>query len=89
LNFYVASEKLSGDNQYRCSTCNDQLRDASKFVAITKAPQHLIITLNRFSYDLDTQSRKKITQEVQYPDWLDVPVLGTLLPSYLFLISPL
>jgi ubiquitin C-terminal hydrolase len=54
----------SGDNQYRCDSCGD-LREAERRTAITKPPKHLILSLNRFSFDYTSQRRNKILQEVR------------------------
>lgn len=74
LKFFETPETLTGDNQYRCSACGDELRDAEKRMFVTKAPEHFVFSLNRFSFDLATQTRRKLLQEVVYPEWIDIHV---------------
>lgn len=49
---------------------------------MTKAPQHLLLTLLRFHYDRLLQRREKITTQVSYPQRLDLPVEGGATVSY-------
>ena len=58
-------------NQYQCDVCNS-LRDATKTLQIVEAPNVLILVLLRFKYDAESQSRKKLTTLVNYPDTLVV-----------------
>ena len=51
-------------------------RDAEKKVVLTSAPAHLNITLLRFKYDTTTQRRVKIMTGVEYPQYLQLPVLA-------------
>ena len=66
LQYYLKPEKLTGDNKYFCEKCNS-LQDGERTLNVIKAPDHLIITLLRFSYDVKLQSRSKIFREVKYP----------------------
>lgn len=50
IQFYQSSENLVQQNQFSCSRCNSR-QDAKKKLTITAFPNHLIITLNRFSSD--------------------------------------
>ena len=67
----LADEVLEGNNQYQCDVCNS-LRDATKTLQIVEAPNVLILVLLRFKYDAESQSRKKLTTLVNYPDTLVV-----------------
>ena len=57
LNFF-APEFLKGDNQYMCEKCSGK-RDAKRWSEILQAPSHLILVLNRFSYDIKLGDFKK------------------------------
>ena len=57
LNF-LAPEFLKGPNQYMCEKCGGK-RDAKRWTEIAKAPSHLILVLNRFSYDPKLGDYKK------------------------------
>jgi ubiquitin C-terminal hydrolase len=69
----LSPEVLSGDNRFHCETCGG-LQDASRVPSISKAPDHLIVSLNRFSYDRVAQRRQKILQHVSYSETISVPV---------------
>lgn len=72
LQHYLKPEMLTGDNQYFCDKCGS-LQDAERKISITQPPEHLIISLLRFSYDPKIHARSKIFQEVKYPRTLIVP----------------
>lgn len=74
LHSYLKTEVLSGQNQYRCDNCAS-LQDAEKRHYFTTCPKYFIFTLKRFTYDVKTQRRGKIMQNVQFPYDLTVPVL--------------
>ena len=69
----LASELLTGDNQYQCDTC-EGLRDATKALRLVAAPRVLVLVLLRFKYDGETQSRRKLGRVVEYPEALAVEV---------------
>ena len=73
LNYYLAPEKLEGDNRYHCDNCS-QLEEAERTLKLTQAPKHLLLTLLRFRYDKILQRRGKITTEVIYPKQLVLSV---------------
>lgn len=73
LQYYLQPEKLTGDNKYHCDQCGG-LRDGERKIKVLKAPDHLILTLLRFSYNVKLQSRSKTFQEVKYPRTLILPV---------------
>ena len=43
----LASELLTGDNQYQCDSCGG-LRDATKALRLVAAPRVLVLVLLRF-----------------------------------------
>ena len=71
----LATETLTGDNQYQCDTCGG-LRDATKALKLVAAPRVLVLVLLRFKYDGETQSRRKLVRVVEYPEALAVEVAG-------------
>ncbi|XP_066138850.1 ubiquitin carboxyl-terminal hydrolase 38 [Euwallacea fornicatus] len=63
LGYFLQSEKLCGDNQYRCDVC-DRLTDGERITTVVAAPTHLILTLKHFRYDPASQTRTKLLQRV-------------------------
>eukprot|EP00918_Siedleckia_nematoides_P016043 GHVU01034601.1.p6 GENE.GHVU01034601.1~~GHVU01034601.1.p6 ORF type:complete len:109 (-),score=15.81 GHVU01034601.1:1322-1648(-) len=49
---YDNKEKLTDDMKYDCRVCGEK-REAEKWVEITSPPQHMMVVLNRFSWDLE------------------------------------
>ncbi|XP_062577583.1 ubiquitin carboxyl-terminal hydrolase 35-like [Saccostrea cucullata] len=72
LQYYLKPERLTGDNQYFCDKC-ESLQDGERRISIVQPPEHLIVTLLRFSYDPKIHARSKIFQEVKYPRTLILP----------------
>lgn len=72
---YLKAEFLNGQNQYRCDNCVS-LQDAEQRHYFTLCPKYLIMTLKRFTYDIKTQRRGKILQNVKFPSDITVPVLA-------------
>ncbi|KAL1744566.1 hypothetical protein HDZ31DRAFT_38456 [Schizophyllum fasciatum] len=64
-------EKLTGDNQYRCSPCG-ALRDATRYTRLRALPPVLHFSLMRFGYDVRTGERRKAKGAVVFPTVLDV-----------------
>ncbi|XP_069129383.1 ubiquitin carboxyl-terminal hydrolase 38-like [Argopecten irradians] len=73
LQYYLQPEKLTGDNKYHCDKCGG-LQEGERKIKVLKAPDHLILTLLRFSYNVKLQTRSKTFQEVKYPRTLILPV---------------
>ncbi|XP_013402266.1 ubiquitin carboxyl-terminal hydrolase 38-like [Lingula anatina] len=73
LDYYLEPEKLEGDNKYYCDKCQG-LQDGERSIKIVHSPNFLILTLLRFSYNIKTQSRSKLFNEVSYPKTLMLPV---------------
>ncbi|UJR25754.1 hypothetical protein I4U23_007103 [Adineta vaga] len=71
-NIFTISEKLIGDNQYRCSTCANNLCDAEKWAKISKLPSILTLPLQRFVYDIKTGNRQKKTTRYEFPFDIDL-----------------
>ncbi|NXT39115.1 UBP42 hydrolase, partial [Pelecanoides urinatrix] len=69
LQGFVKPEQLDGENGYKCSKCQ-QLATASKRLTIHRSSNVLTVCLKRF----DPFSGEKISNVVQYPEYLD---LGT------------
>lgn len=80
LNYFLAPEVLTGENQYYCESCAS-LQNAEKTMQITEEPEYLILTLLRFSYDQKHHVRRKILDNVSLPLVLELPVKRTSLSS--------
>lgn len=57
---------LDGDNSYKCERCNKKVA-ALKRVCLKKLPNHLIMVLKRFEFDLDTMQKAKINDSCEFP----------------------
>lgn len=73
INYYLAPEKLTGENKYRCDKCM-KLCDAHRIITILQAPAHLILSLKHFRYDFDSRLRTKLRHKVVYNDVIKLPV---------------
>ncbi|ELW71285.1 Ubiquitin carboxyl-terminal hydrolase 38 [Tupaia chinensis] len=80
LNYFLAPEILTGDNQYYCENCAS-LQNAEKTMQITEEPEYLILTLLRFSYDQKYHVRRKILDNISLPLVLELPVKRTTFSS--------
>ncbi|GET01345.1 ubiquitin carboxyl-terminal hydrolase 38 [Rhizophagus clarus] len=71
LSEFLSDENLKGDNQYYCDEC-EGLRDALKLTRIIIPPRYLILSLNRFEYNVEYGRRIKIMTHVPIQDSLSV-----------------
>eukprot|EP00917_Polyrhabdina_sp_WS-2016_P030780 GHVP01065628.1.p1 GENE.GHVP01065628.1~~GHVP01065628.1.p1 ORF type:complete len:1171 (+),score=210.98 GHVP01065628.1:4000-7512(+) len=60
----VKKETLEGQNQYKCEKCS-KLVDADKWTEIVSPPAHMFVVLNRYSWDLYGEGKKKIATHVE------------------------
>jgi ubiquitin C-terminal hydrolase len=67
LNNYFTEEILDG---YRCDKCNK--KDSFKKCILLNTPKYLVIQLKRFQYSMKTNNFIKISNEVNYPLFLDM-----------------
>ena len=75
LRHYPASERLCGENQYRCTSCTG-LRDADRQVRVLTPPTHLIASLVRFTCDRKTGALEKALVPIGLTEQLTVPLAG-------------
>lgn len=73
VNYFLAPEILDEDNAYFCDKCNS-LQRAEKTMKVVSAPEYLILTLLRFSYDAKCHVRRKILDNVTIPPLMRLPV---------------
>ncbi|KAF3687794.1 Ubiquitin carboxyl-terminal hydrolase 38 [Channa argus] len=73
VNYFLAPEILDEDNAYFCEKCNS-LQRAEKSMKVVSAPEYLILTLLRFSYDAKCHVRRKILDNVTIPALMRLPV---------------
>ena len=50
IEYFAASEFLSGDNKYFCEECN-HLTEAERFIKLSSLPPILVLHINRFSHN--------------------------------------
>jgi ubiquitin C-terminal hydrolase len=60
-------EEFEADNLYFCSSCAAKVPKAVKFQEITKLPDYLFVTINRFYFDKTSKKREKICRPVAIP----------------------
>ena len=60
-------ESLSGDNRYSCETCGKK-QDASRWIELTQLPNHLMLVMHKFSFDVASCDFKKETTPVHTED---------------------
>ncbi|XP_061778884.1 ubiquitin carboxyl-terminal hydrolase 38 isoform X1 [Nerophis lumbriciformis] len=73
VDYLLAPEILDQDNAYFCEKCGC-LQRAEKTMKVVSAPEYLILTLLRFSYDAKFHVRRKILENVTIPPHLRLPV---------------
>ncbi len=50
------------------------MQDAERYIILQTAPEYLILSLNRFEYDKNTNIFRKIFTKMNYPKVLNVPI---------------
>ena len=63
---YFLPEHLNDANRYFCNNCQS-LQDATKRIDIVDFPPFLTLTLKRFTFNVKTQKRSKLLQQIDYP----------------------
>lgn len=87
LQAFVQGDVMEGDNKYKCESCGGKFVDAVKrqvmlgYLQITanscrtclkSAPDNLIFHLKRFDFDLSDFSRKKVHDNFEFPETIDI-----------------
>lgn len=80
VNYFLAPEILDEENAYFCEKCGS-LQRAEKGMRVVAAPEYLILTLLRFSYDAKCHVRRKILDNVTIPPLMRLPVHAPIPPS--------
>lgn len=73
VNYFLAPEILDEENAYFCEKCSS-LQRAERTIKLVSAPEYLILTLLRFSYDAKCHVRRKILDNVTIPTLMKLPV---------------
>lgn len=73
VNYFLAPEILDEENAYFCEKCSS-LQRAERTMKLVSAPEYLILTLLRFSYDAKCHVRRKILDNVTIPSLMRLPV---------------
>ncbi|XP_060782507.1 ubiquitin carboxyl-terminal hydrolase 38 isoform X3 [Neoarius graeffei] len=73
LEYFLAPEILEEENCYFCERCGS-LQRAERAIHVVTAPEYLILTLLRFSYDATCHVRRKILDNVGIPLHIHLPV---------------
>lgn len=79
VNYFLAPEILDEDNAYFCEKCSS-LQRAERTMKVVSAPEYLILTLLRFSYDAKCHIRRKILENVTIPPLMRLPVHAPSMP---------
>uniref|UniRef100_A0A672KXJ6 Ubiquitin carboxyl-terminal hydrolase n=1 Tax=Sinocyclocheilus grahami TaxID=75366 RepID=A0A672KXJ6_SINGR len=73
VDYFLAPEILENENCYFCERCAS-LQRAKKVMQVVVAPEYLILTLLRFSYDATCHVRRKILDNVGIPLHMSLPL---------------
>jgi ubiquitin carboxyl-terminal hydrolase 34 len=60
------------DNKYKCEKCGGKFVDAVRRTCLKEIPDHLILHLKRFEYDISLQRRNKINDHFEFPMNVDM-----------------
>ncbi|XP_070774895.1 ubiquitin carboxyl-terminal hydrolase 38 [Enoplosus armatus] len=80
VNYFLAPEILDEENAYFCEKCSS-LQRAERTLKVVSAPEYLILTLLRFSYDAKCHVRRKILDNVTIPPLMRLPVHAPTMPT--------
>ena len=80
LRQYLAEERLEGDNKYHCEFCDAKV-DAVRAVRLHRLPRFVNFQLKRFVFDFDTMSRRKVTDDFEFPPSVNLGELVSPLPE--------
>lgn len=80
VNYFLAPEILDEENAYFCEKCSS-LQRAERTMKVVSAPEYLILTLLRFSYDAKCHVRRKILDNVTIPPLMRLPVHAPSMPT--------
>ncbi|XP_038569078.1 ubiquitin carboxyl-terminal hydrolase 38 [Micropterus salmoides] len=80
VNYFLAPEILDEENAYYCEKCSS-LQRAERTMKVVSAPEYLILTLLRFSYDAKCHVRRKILDNVTIPPLMRLPVHVASMPA--------
>jgi len=69
LRMFLSPERIA---DYRCEACGCTGTTTKRF-SIEQAPETLVLVLNRFGYDVATQSQNKLGADIAVPELLTVP----------------
>ncbi|KAE8300299.1 Ubiquitin carboxyl-terminal hydrolase 38 [Larimichthys crocea] len=81
VNYFLAPEILDEENAYFCDKCSS-LQRAERTMKVVSAPEYLILTLLRFSYDAKCHVRRKILENVTIPPLMRLPVYTPSTPTH-------
>jgi hypothetical protein len=71
LNMFIKTETLDAENLYQCDHCAKKV-EAVKGTKITKLPYILMLSIQRFGYDFETDRRIKINDRFEFTEQLDM-----------------
>ena len=71
LDDFFKEDELTGDNKYQCSAC-DKKTEARRGIELLGLPAVLNLQLLRFVYDVNSNSRRKVSSFVNFPKELDL-----------------
>ncbi|XP_034232317.1 ubiquitin carboxyl-terminal hydrolase 47 isoform X2 [Thrips palmi] len=71
MHAFIQPEILDGNNQYFCETCNKKC-DAHKGLKFSHFPYILTLHLKRFDFDYNAMTRIKLTDRVEFPNFLNI-----------------
>ena len=80
LRQYLAEERLEGDNKYHCEFCDAKV-DAVRAARLHRLPRFVNFQLKRFVFDFDTMSRRKVTDDFEFPPSVNLGELVSPLPE--------